>query len=301
MTQRPSYRAALALLGISALAVLGVVSYLVLALNFTCPPAGTSGTTVTLCEGTDKSDTILFASGISASTITTINGKGGSDRIILDSKASTTGTATLSIGSNPQVNGGDGNDSITVDSRVTTNIQLNGGAGNDVIFDGSGGAATLPLRGEAGNDLIRGNGGNDTIEGRDGNDFLAGGTGTDTINGGPGNDMIDPGPDSDGTTFPATPTAGPIDGGGGNDVFILRRGDSGNTQENIICTRNSSDRSVVKLVGYSKDDPALAGIAPSVLPPDPSLTIPGAIIRDGTGSFRVFAGPGRCSIVVSTR
>lgn len=297
MTQRQFYRTAIAILGISALAALGIVSYLVLALNFTCPPAGTSGTTVTLCRGTDRSDTIVFASGISASTITTISGGGGSDRIILDSR----GTTTLAIGSNPQVNGGDGNDSITVDSRVTNNIQINGGAGNDVIFDGSGGTATLPLRGEAGNDIIRGNGGNDTIEGGDGNDFLLGGTGTDTINGGPGNDIIDPGPDGDGTTFPATATAGPIDGGGGNDVFILRRGDSGNVQENIICTRNSSDRSVVRLVGYSKDDPALAGIAPSVLPPDPSLTIPGAIIGDGTGSFRIFAGPGRCSIVVGTR
>jgi Ca2+-binding RTX toxin-like protein len=286
-------------LGLVALAVLGVVSYTVLALKFTCPSAGTSSTTITLCQGTEKSDIILFASGISASTITTIDGKGGSDRIILDSRAST-GTATLSIGSNPQVNGGDGNDSITVDSRVTTNIQINGGAGNDVIYDGGGGTSTLPLRGDAGNDLIRGNGGNDMIEGGDGNDFLVGGAGTDTIKGGPGSDIIDPGPDGDGTTFPETTTAGPIDGGGGNDVFILRRGDSGGAQENIICTRNLTDRSVVQLVGYSKDDPALGGIAPSVLPPDPSLTIP-VVIADGTGSFRIFAGPGRCAIVVSRR
>lgn len=250
-----------------ALAV-GVISYVVFAATINC--FVTSGAPAT-CQGTPNSDRILVPP-----------------------------TATLP--SNPSINARDGNDRITVASNLTANITINGEQGNDIIFDAAGGSSSTPLNGGAGNDIIYGNGGADTINGGDGNDRIFGGEGNDVINGGLGNDLIDPGAGQDGTAAPSSFT-NPVNtttGGGGNDVFILRRGESGGT-EYILCAQNPSDRGLVKLVGYSRDDPLLPWLELNTPLTDSNPTPTSFTeIRDGTNRFLIYHGPGRCKIVVSS-
>lgn len=252
-----------------ALTALGIVSYLVLA-DIVCFSSS-------VCNGTDRSDRIIIRP-------TTPDG------------SSTTVTS---------VNAGAGNDRVTVASTITTNITINGGNGNDIIFDAGGGSTTTPLNGDAGNDIIHGNGGADTINGGDGNDRIVGGDGNDIINGGPGNDLIDPGPGQDGTAAPTSfinPTNATT-GGGGNDIFILRRGESGGV-EYILCTQYPSDRGLVKLVGYSRNDPALPWQELNVPLTDTNATPTNFTdILDGStnNKFRIYHGPGRCKIIVSSR
>jgi Ca2+-binding RTX toxin-like protein len=69
------------------------------------------------------------------------------------------------------VNGGDGNDSITV---VARNTEL----------------ASSGLNGDAGDDVITGPDSNDTLTGGDGNDRLVAGKGDDVMRGGAGNDTL---------------------------------------------------------------------------------------------------------------
>ncbi len=112
------------------------------------------------------------------------------------------------------IDGGKGDDWITVDRRVSQDINIFGGAGNDFV------------KGGAGNDMIFGGSGDDEIEGGEGNDFILGGAGTDWIYAGAGSDVVDGGEGDDylfgedgddlvlgsgGDDY--------IDGGKGNDVL----------------------------------------------------------------------------------
>lgn len=231
MTQRQFYRTAIAILGTSALAVLGIVSYLVLAANVPCHLLDTTD-----CNGTPRSDVITYLSGFETRA-TTINGQAGNDRILID-------------------------------FRLTTTLAINGDEGNDIVFDSDVGDT---LRGGAGNDRIFGNGGADKIDGGGGNDLIDGGPGTDT-----------------------GITDAWVSGGGGNDTFILRRGDAGGT-ERIKCTTTSLDRSVIRLVGFSRQDLLLQGLRVGVLSPNTILEV-----RDGTtaGKFSIDTGPGRCLLAL---
>jgi Ca2+-binding RTX toxin-like protein len=76
------------------------------------------------------------------------------------------------------VNGGDGDDTITVATTKVNSVTVDGGNGNDVI------------NGNAGDDLLRGGAGNDTLNGGDGDDRIIGDTGGDTMSGGNGNDTL---------------------------------------------------------------------------------------------------------------
>jgi Ca2+-binding RTX toxin-like protein len=69
------------------------------------------------------------------------------------------------------VNGGDGNDSLTV---VATNTEIAGAT----------------LNGDAGDDVLRGADTSDTLNGGDGNDLLIGGKGIDVMSGGRGDDTF---------------------------------------------------------------------------------------------------------------
>jgi hypothetical protein len=79
----------------------------------------------------------------------------------------------------------------------------------------------------------------------------------------------------------------------------LRRGETGNGTEHIRCTTNSADRSIVRLVGFSRDDPALPRL-PARLQRDPTLS-QYTDIRDGAGTFRIYPGPGDCLVVLSSQ
>jgi Ca2+-binding RTX toxin-like protein len=140
------------LFALSALAVLGVVSYLVLAANVPCHLLNTQ-----TCNGTPGNDVITYISGFqTTATNITINGQAGNDRILID-------------------------------FRLTTRLTINGDEGNDTILDSDNGNI---LWGGDGNDRIFGNGGDDYIDGGPGNDLIDGGPGKDTISGGGGNDTF---------------------------------------------------------------------------------------------------------------
>jgi hypothetical protein len=255
------------------LMISGIVGYLIIVAAGGVTQCPTSGN---VCLGDDRSEVFILAGLPTAPTTTNIT----------------------------YLDAGGGNDRVTVSSIITTPIVIYGRDGNDAIFDGGGGTSNS-LNGDDGNDRIDGNGGNDiingglgndqlnggigndTINGHEGNDRILGGPGTDTIDAGPGNDLIDPGPDTDPW----------VTGGGGNDVYVLRRGEAGNGIENIWCTTASGDRSVVRLVGFSKDDPALPRL-PARLQPYSSVDI---LDGDINRIFRIYAGPGTCMVVAASQ
>ncbi len=109
-------------------------------------------------------------------TVLTINGGLGNDTI--NASAATLGMVRM------QLNGNDGNDSITGSKSDDT---IDGGAGLDTMNGGSGNDT---IRGGTENDNINGGAGDDSIEGNDGNDALVGGAGNDAIVGGLGNDLV---------------------------------------------------------------------------------------------------------------
>ena len=112
-----------------------------------------------------------------------------------------------------RVNGGDGNDVISLDETngPLPAAQLFGGDGNDTL---TGGSAADQLFGQNGNDSLFGGAGNDFLSGGAGNDFIAGGAGNDTLTGGDGNDFVDGDQGADVAFL-----------GAGNDVFRWDNGD----------------------------------------------------------------------------
>jgi Ca2+-binding RTX toxin-like protein len=85
------------------------------------------------------------------------------------------------------VNGGDGNDTITVTTAQARIVTLNGGNDNDVI------------NGSPDDDIINGNNSLDTLNGGGGDDRISGNDANDTMNGDAGNDVMvwNPGDDDD--------------------------------------------------------------------------------------------------------
>lgn len=101
------------------------------------------------------------------------------------------------------IDGGLGNDSITIGSSVQADVIIYGGAGNDTIQYSGTGSATI--YGDEGDDVITGGGQADLIYGGPGADTIYGLAGDDIIDGGAGNDTL-------------------LDGGAGNDTFIFTEG-----------------------------------------------------------------------------
>jgi len=89
-----------------------------------------------------------------------------------------------------RINGGRGDDLVTVGSDatpVTLRVSVTGGDGSDTIV---GGAGNDTLSGGAGADQVTGAGGDDRITGDNGNDDLHGGDGRDSLTGGRGDDQL---------------------------------------------------------------------------------------------------------------
>lgn len=182
------------------------------------------GTGSLLINGTNQSDrvTLDFSRATSPNLAEIVfNGLESADRVTLSG-------VNRSFRGSLTIDGGDGNDSITVSSLIQTGVQLLGGDGNDTLVAGSGndtvdgGAGRDDLRGGAGNDLLRGGADNDTLSGGIGDDTLGGGAGNDRLNGDNGNDALSGGEGNDS-----------IYGGNGNDTLLggagndLLRGDVG--------------------------------------------------------------------------
>ncbi len=85
------------------------------------------------------------------------------------------------------ITGGDKNDYIEVDQRVTVPVKIYGRAGDDRIIAGGGNDY---VEGGAGNDTIYGGAGRDMLHGNGGDDRIYGGAGHDTIHGNDGNDLM---------------------------------------------------------------------------------------------------------------
>jgi len=84
---------------------------------------------------------------------------------------------------------GNGNDLVTVSSKVTVAVMLFGDAGDDRIYAG-GGADTV--YGKDGDDYIDGRGGRDTISGGLGDDIIISNDGVkDVVKCGPGTDRVE--------------------------------------------------------------------------------------------------------------
>jgi Ca2+-binding RTX toxin-like protein len=76
------------------------------------------------------------------------------------------------------VYGGDGEDDLSTDRRLTIPLRMFGGDGND------------KLRGSLGNDFLDGGAGDDRLYGEDGNNVLLGGLGADRLDGGNNEDLM---------------------------------------------------------------------------------------------------------------
>jgi PKD repeat protein len=115
--------------------------------------------------------------------------------------------------------GGDADDTIRVDPRVTIPVYVQAGNGDDDVATGIGNDTVIAGNG---NDSIDSYRGNDYVEAGNGADFIHGGGGNDSIDGGAGSDVIfgDNGRDS----IEAGSGSDSITGGAGSD-FITASGD----------------------------------------------------------------------------
>jgi Ca2+-binding RTX toxin-like protein len=165
--------------------------------------ASITGTTATLnLDGADDNVTVSVAGGLLVHGQTTGGLNSGSDW-----NSATGGDQTVPADGTFRVvvNGGDGNDSITVLAKTTeiAGATLNGDGGDDVLT----GADT--------SDTLDGGDGNDRLVGAKGVDQMSGGAGNDTLvwNNGDGSDRINGDAGNDGTEVNGSPTLG--------DVFTL--------------------------------------------------------------------------------
>jgi Ca2+-binding RTX toxin-like protein len=131
--------------------------------------ASITGTTATLnLDDADDNVTVSVSGGLLVHGQTTGGLNSGSD---WDSATGGDQTVPADGTFRVVVNGGDGNDSITVLAKNTEIV-----------------AATL--NGEGGDDVLTGADSNDTLDGGDGNDRLVGAKGVDQMSGGAGNDTL---------------------------------------------------------------------------------------------------------------
>jgi Ca2+-binding RTX toxin-like protein len=173
---------------------------------------GTPGPGVIL--GTDGDDVIdgngsAFVIGTQRPTGDTICGGGGDDQITSLGNFG----GVLGFSGDARIDGGPGNDTITVEAGSVTTIFVDGGPGNDTIIAREGRGMTIV--GGEGNDTITATDSirSVTVDGGLGNDVLtvsASGLSGLNVTGGPGNDVLRIG---------NAPLGGTIDGGPGNDVI----------------------------------------------------------------------------------
>jgi Ca2+-binding RTX toxin-like protein len=148
-----------------------------------------------LVSGTQLGDAFTRSSVISIR----INGGGGNDQISVGDGLGVGASVTGDKG-NDTLTGGDGSD--TLDGGLGNDI-LNGNAGADILLGGTGkdqingGAGADIERGDAGNDTLRGDDDNDNLDGGSGNDDVAGGNGDDFLTGAAGKDLMHGGAGSD--------------------------------------------------------------------------------------------------------
>ncbi|HEX2972916.1 MAG TPA: calcium-binding protein [Tepidisphaeraceae bacterium] len=147
-------------------------------------------------NGLDSAYRIVAVNGSAAGPAQFIDGGEGNDNITVysgnNSIAGGDGADTITGGTgNDSIDGGNGNDVIR--GNAGRNV-LSGGEGNDGI---TGGSNADTLLGNAGDDTLRGGGGNDSLDGGEGNNQLYGEAGNDTLKAGQGTDVFSGGAGAD--------------------------------------------------------------------------------------------------------
>nr|WP_244327617.1 calcium-binding protein [Roseibium sp. RKSG952] len=196
-----------------------------------------------LLEGAGGNDWLTGGAGhdilIGGSGADTLLGRGGNDTLVADSQDLASG----------MVSGGEGYDTLTIDSTSGVNVSLDahqveaaiGGSGNDRLTGSNNDLkvwseiATLNANGtfsagwvEIGY-YLNGADGNDTLTGAANADQLIGGAGNDTLTGNGGDDTLSGGTGSD-----------TLKGGSGNDVYLYNRGDGNETIEDSGSTTDDN-------------------------------------------------------------
>jgi Ca2+-binding RTX toxin-like protein len=167
------------------------------------------GTATLNLDGADDNVTVSVSGGLLVHGQVTGGLASGSD---WDSATAGNQTVPADGTFGVDINGGDGNDSITVLAKKTeiSGVKLDGGAGDDVL---TGADSNDSLSGGDGNDRLIGAGGADTMSGGAGNDTLVwnNGDGSDTMDGDAGNDGVEVnGSPTLGDVFTIAPNAGRI-------------------------------------------------------------------------------------------
>ena len=126
----------------------------------------------------------LLASSTVVDGVLQVNGTSKNDVIVVGGAA---GVQIPDGVTSILVNGGRGNDVITVDSSVNLPTKIYGSDGDDTITGGFG--ADRIIAGD-GNDVVYAGNAKDIVYGEAGDDYLRGGSGTDLCDGGDGRDTI---------------------------------------------------------------------------------------------------------------
>jgi Ca2+-binding RTX toxin-like protein len=147
----------------------------------------------------------LYANPSSVTRINIIGGN-GNDKVWINGKITIPATITT-YGGTDDINAGGGNDTITVGDG---NSWIDGRGGNDVIKAGNGANV---IYGDNGNDSITVGNGADKIWGENDNDTIVTGSGNSTIDAGPGNDSVVAGAGNN-----------LVYGQGGNDTLVTGAG-----------------------------------------------------------------------------
>src|SRR4051794_12456842 len=174
--------------------------------------ASVVGTTATLTLDGADDDVIVSVSAFGGVLVHNQSGGGLSGSTDWDSATDAEQTVPADGTFTVVVNGGDGNDSLTVlaHSDEVAAVGLDGGPGDDLL---TGADSNDTLNGGDGNDRIIGAAGDDVLNGGAGNDTLVwnNGDGSDSLNGDAGNDGTEVnGAPADGDVFSLEPNAGRI-------------------------------------------------------------------------------------------
>ena len=216
-------------------------------------------------QGTTDSDNVELLAGADFFTDSergndTVNGGSGNDSITVDNGDNYLiggdGNDTIRSGfgyfpGNDTVTGGNGNDVITAQSGDSS---LLGGNGADLITSISG---NNYLEGGSGNDVVTSGSGNDTIDGGEGNDQLNAGTGINYIQSGSGADIINI---KTGINIINAGNTDTISSAAGADSFTHIQITEGTANTNIWLNPTNGNNFVVNGEGASGDKVTLTGI-----------------------------------------
>jgi len=232
-----------------------------------------------------------------------VNGTTGNDSIQIDSVSGGLRVTLNGIdkGTFAGVNriraaGGQGNDSITLESNVNVPAELLGEGGNDTLRGGTGNDSLVggdgddSLQATAGDDSLFGGNGNDTLRAGAGNDRLFGEADNDSLIGASGNDLLDGGSGHD--TLRAGSGNDTLFGGAGNDSMLAASGDDifyGGDGDDTINAGSGNDR----LYGEGGNDSLIGASGCDLLDGGAGNDT----LRGGSGIDQLLGGDGDDSLV----